>query len=99
VTFDAAGSLYGTTAAYGKFGWGAVYKLKPNSDGTWTETVIHSFVAQRNSEPLSGVIIDAAPDQSHPQSQFVPSRQSPGCHPHSEFLPRVGYGSVLADSL
>src|SRR5271168_4892131 len=38
--FDGAGNLYGTTATGGASGGGVVFKLTPNSDGSWTETVL-----------------------------------------------------------
>ena len=43
VTFDRAGNLYGTTANGGSNDFGTVYELSPNSDGTWTESVLYSF--------------------------------------------------------
>jgi uncharacterized repeat protein (TIGR03803 family) len=43
VIFDKAGNLYGTTSFGGTYNWGTVYKLSPNTDGTWTETVLHNF--------------------------------------------------------
>lgn len=43
VIFDKAGNLYGTTSFGGTHNWGVVYKLSPNADGTWTETVLHNF--------------------------------------------------------
>jgi uncharacterized repeat protein (TIGR03803 family) len=43
VIFDDAGNLYGTTYGGGASGLGTVFKLTPNSDGTWTESVLHSF--------------------------------------------------------
>jgi uncharacterized repeat protein (TIGR03803 family) len=56
--FDAAGSLYGTTQTGGNLG--TVFKLTPNPDGSWTESVIHSFGALDGSFPVSGLIFDAA---------------------------------------
>jgi len=46
--FDKAGNLYGTTYSGGNSnvcqgGCGTVFKLTPNSDGTWMESVLHSF--------------------------------------------------------
>jgi len=41
--FDTAGNLYGTTYSGGDYGAGTAFKLTPNGDGTWTETVLHSF--------------------------------------------------------
>jgi uncharacterized repeat protein (TIGR03803 family) len=52
LVMDAGGNLYGQTEAGGILGnfqvcfppgCGTVYKLSPNSDGTWAETVLHSF--------------------------------------------------------
>lgn len=42
---DAAGNLYGTCLFGGSTGYfGSVYELKPLSNGTWKEQVLHSFV-------------------------------------------------------
>jgi uncharacterized repeat protein (TIGR03803 family) len=41
--FDAVGNLYSTTGAGGAYGYGVVFKLAPNPDGTWTESVLYSF--------------------------------------------------------
>ena len=43
LTLDSVGNLYGATENGGTYGFGAVFKLSPNSDGTWSETVLHSF--------------------------------------------------------
>jgi uncharacterized repeat protein (TIGR03803 family) len=60
--FDAQGNLYGVTnvgppgnGCNGE-GCGTVYQLKPNSDGSWTETIIHAF--DGNDVPLSSPIFD-----------------------------------------
>ncbi len=66
VIFDAAGNLYGTTS-YGGFssgeicpaGCGVVFKLAPNPDGTWTESVLHSFTGTDGGVPYAGLIFDA----------------------------------------
>jgi uncharacterized repeat protein (TIGR03803 family) len=61
--FDAAGNLYGTTAVRGGKceNCGTVFKLTPNSDGSWTESVLHSFLGGSDgSEPLAGLIFDTA---------------------------------------
>jgi len=57
--FDAAGNLYGTTSFGGAHGTGAVFKLTPNADGTWTESVLHSFNGSDGEFPSSGLIFDA----------------------------------------
>jgi len=48
VIFDATGNLYGTTPdgpgfACNEGGCGTVYRLTPNSDGSWIETMIYNF--------------------------------------------------------
>jgi uncharacterized repeat protein (TIGR03803 family) len=43
MTFDKAGNLYGATTNGGAFGHGLIFQLTPNSDGSWTENVIHAF--------------------------------------------------------
>ena len=61
LVFDAAGNLYGTTFAGGAYGYGNVFKLTPNGDGTWTQHVLHQFTGGRDgSSPVAGVIFDAA---------------------------------------
>ena len=73
VTLDAAGNLYGTAANGGAHGgrdytykYGVVFKLTPNQDGSWTESVLHSFCSLANCrdgwQPDGGVIIDSAGD-------------------------------------
>ena len=57
--FDQAGNLYGTTIGGGSNGM--VFKLKPNPDGGWTESVLHSFSGGADgAAPYGGVIIDQA---------------------------------------
>lgn len=62
LTLDAAGNLYGTTYLGGAHGKGTVFELTPGSNGTWTETVIHSFCSvgscKRNGQgPVGGLIL------------------------------------------
>ncbi|MFZ0953348.1 MAG: choice-of-anchor tandem repeat GloVer-containing protein, partial [Candidatus Sulfotelmatobacter sp.] len=68
--FDAAGNLYGTTAGGGSSstectsgghnGCGVVFKLAPNPDGTWTESVLHTFLGEPSEYPSAGLTMDAA---------------------------------------
>jgi uncharacterized repeat protein (TIGR03803 family) len=62
--FDADGNLYGTTYSGGVQGSGTVFELTPGANGTWAETVLHSFCSARQCAdgggPLAGVILDAA---------------------------------------
>ncbi len=61
--FDLKGNLYGTTPAGGAYGYGTVFELSPNSDGSWTESVLYSFGAYAGdgTGPLdySGLIFDS----------------------------------------
>ena len=60
VIFDAAGNLYGTTYVGGADNFGTVFELSPNTDGSWTEKVLHSFNGNDGRAPWDGVILDAA---------------------------------------
>ncbi len=57
---DDAGNLYGTTEAGGPNGWGTVFELSPNGDGTWTQTILHGFGIDNNgAKPFSNLLFDA----------------------------------------
>src|ERR1700677_4167453 len=43
VILDGLGNLYGTTLHGGTFFNGVAFELSPQTDGPWTETVLHSF--------------------------------------------------------
>jgi len=59
--FDQACALYGTAAEGGSGGFGVVFKLTPNADGTWTEHVLHTFRGGTDGAlPLAGVVFDTA---------------------------------------
>ena len=58
VIFDASGSLYGTTYN-GTSGGGTVYKLTPNSDGSWTESTLHQFHGSDGRKLVGGLVFDA----------------------------------------
>jgi len=61
LTFDDAGNLYGSTFFGGADGWGTVFELSPNGDGTWTQTVLHNFNLDGNGgKPNSDLVFDAA---------------------------------------
>jgi uncharacterized repeat protein (TIGR03803 family) len=70
VTWGPEGSLYGTTVRggtssldhFGNVGGGVVFQLTPQTDGTWKETVLHSFPAfdTDGSKPYEGVVLDKA---------------------------------------
>jgi uncharacterized repeat protein (TIGR03803 family) len=62
--FDPTGNLYGTTRDGGAYGFGTVFKLAPNADGTWTESVLYSFCLVKNcadgGDPVASLILDQA---------------------------------------
>jgi uncharacterized repeat protein (TIGR03803 family) len=73
LTFDGAGNLYGTTntggggGVGGTFcfnGCGTVFQLARSQDGTWKESVIHSFPGTSGStdgqNPRGGVVFDSS---------------------------------------
>jgi uncharacterized repeat protein (TIGR03803 family) len=60
LTLDTAGNLYGTTEFGGAQGYGTVFKLTPNSDGSWTESVLQSFGADGAYPGTGSLIFDAA---------------------------------------
>jgi uncharacterized repeat protein (TIGR03803 family) len=62
LVFDAAGNLYGTTHEGGAKGFGTVFKLTPNGDGTWTKSTLYSFCSQPHCAdgqyPWADLILD-----------------------------------------
>jgi uncharacterized repeat protein (TIGR03803 family) len=61
LVFDSAGSLYGTTYQGGTAGFaGTVFKLTPDGNGKWTETLLHSFNNSDGSFVYAGVVFDSA---------------------------------------
>jgi uncharacterized repeat protein (TIGR03803 family) len=72
VVLDAAGNLYGVTEYGGSgqcfsdynFGCGVLYELSPTSQGTWTETTLHTFMGYPNDGgyPAGALGVDQAGD-------------------------------------
>jgi uncharacterized repeat protein (TIGR03803 family) len=72
LVFDQAGNLYGTTSGGGvglskcgySAGCGTVFKLTPNADGNWRESVLYSFCSRTNCGdgeiPIAGLTFDQA---------------------------------------
>jgi uncharacterized repeat protein (TIGR03803 family) len=56
--FDSSGNLYGTTIDGGANNLGAVFELTPNTDGTWTATVLHDFAGDDGASPQAGMVFD-----------------------------------------
>lgn len=64
LVFDPSGNLYGATTYGGsgcnRFLCGTVYKLTPQNEGPWQETILHPFEsAGDGSEPLQGPVLDS----------------------------------------
>jgi uncharacterized repeat protein (TIGR03803 family) len=58
LAIDAAGNLYGTTIAGGKYGNGVVFKLTLAKSGKWLETVLYSFAGGTDGAvPVAGVTV------------------------------------------
>ena len=57
--FDSDGNLYGTTQ-FGGRGFGTVFELTPNKDGSWKEKVLHSFNGKDGFSPAAGLVFDSA---------------------------------------
>ena len=53
VIADAAGNLYGTTWAPA-----VVYELTPNGDGSWTQTILHTFTGTPDGQGPISLIFD-----------------------------------------
>jgi uncharacterized repeat protein (TIGR03803 family) len=59
--FDSAGNLYGTTGNQFTSGYGTVFKLVPNSDGSWTKHTLHQFTGGKDgANPWAGLTFDSA---------------------------------------
>jgi uncharacterized repeat protein (TIGR03803 family) len=58
--FDSAGNLYGTTV-FGGGGSGVAFRLAPNPDGTWAESVLYTFAGGGDGgNPMGGLTFDVA---------------------------------------
>lgn len=59
---DQAGNLYGTTIYGGAHQEGTAFRLMPNEDGSWTESVLYSFCSMTycpdGRNPVAGLISD-----------------------------------------
>jgi uncharacterized repeat protein (TIGR03803 family) len=64
--FDSAGNLYSTTSQGGNLsgcggvGCGVVFKLSPDANGKWTETVLHAFNEKNGAIPYASLVFDTA---------------------------------------
>jgi uncharacterized repeat protein (TIGR03803 family) len=60
IALDAQGNLYGSTNGGGANNSGVVYELSPQSNGTWTEAILHAFGGSGDTGvPFGGVTMDS----------------------------------------
>jgi uncharacterized repeat protein (TIGR03803 family) len=57
---DADGNIYGTTSLGGPNDQGVVFKLTPQINQKWVETVLYSFTGSNGANPVSGLVFDGA---------------------------------------
>jgi uncharacterized repeat protein (TIGR03803 family) len=63
VVLDSSGNVYGTATDNDFGGSGTVFRLKPNLDGSWKETILHTFGDGNRNDgayPSSNLVPDAA---------------------------------------
>jgi hypothetical protein len=61
VAIDSGGNLYGTLQYGGSLRYGAVFKLSPQSGGSYKETILHTFEGKADGAyPSCGVVLDSA---------------------------------------
>jgi uncharacterized repeat protein (TIGR03803 family) len=60
VVFDQAGNLYGTTLNGGPENAGIVFRLTPQGDGTWRESVLYEFQGSINGYGPVGLTVDSS---------------------------------------
>lgn len=90
--FDTKGNLYGTTLGGG--GGGVVFKLTPQRNGKWTESVLYRFCSRSNCDdgagPAASVIFDGAGNLYGTASGGGSTACNGGCGVVFELLPRRG---------
>ncbi len=61
LALDQSGNLYGSALGGGPQDYGVVFELSPNPDGTWSETILHTFDFEKDGAgPSFGVTFDGA---------------------------------------
>jgi len=59
LVFDSAGNLYGITRESSP-GYGTIFALKPESDGSWAKCILHRFTGGIDgADPYAGVTLDS----------------------------------------
>jgi uncharacterized repeat protein (TIGR03803 family) len=90
--FDKSGNLYGTALDGGTNGFGAVFELTPQTNGTFKQTVIYSFGGYPidGAGPSAGLIFDAAGNLYGTTAHGGPSSNCKGA-----LLKPIGCGTVF----
>jgi uncharacterized repeat protein (TIGR03803 family) len=90
--FDKSGNLYGTAVDGGTNGFGAVFELTPQANGTFKQTVIYSFGGYPidGAGPSAGLIFDAAGNLYGTTAHGGPSSNCKGA-----LLKPIGCGTVF----
>ena len=86
---DGKGNLYGTTQTGGPGGAGTVFELTPQTGGSWTETVLHSFSGSDGSNPGS-LIMGTTPETSSNLYSMTVSGGANGAGTVFELTPQTG---------
>jgi uncharacterized repeat protein (TIGR03803 family) len=59
--FDKAGNLYGTTEFGGTDNQGTIFEITPNSNGSWTESVLYNFTGgEDGGQPYGSLVFDSS---------------------------------------
>ena len=59
--FDKAGNLYGTSEVGGTNNQGTVFEMTPNSNGSWSETILYNFSGSTDGgQPYGSLVFDTA---------------------------------------
>jgi uncharacterized repeat protein (TIGR03803 family) len=103
LVFDNAGNLYGTTTRGGLNGYGSVFELSPNIDGSWKESSLYNFCSQSSdyqcldgAYPEAGLVIDSAGNLYGTSSQGggICPRGTLGCGEVFELSPPAQLGDA-----
>jgi uncharacterized repeat protein (TIGR03803 family) len=59
--FDKSGNLYGTSELGGTNNQGTVFEITPNSNGSWSETILYNFTGSTDGgQPYGSLVFDSA---------------------------------------
>jgi uncharacterized repeat protein (TIGR03803 family) len=110
LAIDSAGNLYGPTNGGGVNSAGAVFKLAPGTGGSWTESLIYSFIGPHDgSNPNANLAIDASGNLYGTTYDYGPNNQgtvfelSPGLAGEwtetTLFSPDLSLGTAITQTL